>query len=288
MSLDIGMAGTLSGTLSNVITKGRHNPSNFSIKRGIVVVAGTGNNNTIEGVFPANQSKTIGVGWTNPDEYRASPNAPGTSGGAWGLKSTGSNYNGLVYFYNYEVVAPGNIIRTTNLTYGSGNGYQVLNGASLATPLVSAIAAMILQKRPDLTYQQVKDVIIQGAEKVHSTTNGGIYNYINGYNNEMFWGRVSCINSLNIAETLGIENVNNSFLTIVKNMGDANYIIKTPENYESKFIELYDLSGKKLQNNTFEEGLHTYEINLNKYMAGMYIVKIRTVNGSNFLVKLVK
>ena len=59
------------------------------------------------------------------------------------------------YGQKLDVVAPGEGIHTTNLN----NGYITARGTSLAAPYVSGIAALILSVRPDLTRQEVVDVI---------------------------------------------------------------------------------------------------------------------------------
>lgn len=291
MSLNISLPGTLTADIYSAATTGRPDPNNPGNNRGMVIVAGTGNGNYQLGTpsaqgattpFPANQTSTIGVGWSNPDDYRASPNAPG---GAWGLTTSGSNYGASIL--KFDVVAPGIIIRTTDLINSSGNGYKVERGASLATPVVSSIAAMILQKRPDLTYQQVKEVIQNGADKVHSVANGGIYNYINGYNNEMFFGRVNCFNSLKIAETLGVKEDTQEIKTIIRDNYDGSFIITTPQNQELKIIAVYDLSGKLLTEETTNKEA-AFKIDLSNYGKGMYLLKIYDAAGNSFTTKLMR
>jgi len=293
MSLNILLPGTLASAVSNAAVIGRPDPNNPSLKRGMVIVAGTGNGNYQLGTpsaqgattpFPANQSSTIGVGWSNPDDYRASPNAPGP-GGAWGLTNSGSNYGASVL--KFDVVAPGMFIRTADLINSSNNGYTVERGASLATPVVSSIAAMILQKRPDLTYEQVKEVIKNGADKVHSTANGGIYNYVNGYNSEMFFGRVNCFNSLKIAETLGVKENMQEIKTIIRNNSDGSFIITTPYNQEMKTLMVYDLSGKLLTE-TMTDKEASFEVDLSNYGKGMYLLKIYDAVGNGFTAKLMR
>jgi hypothetical protein len=65
-----------------------------------------------------------------------------------------------------DVVAPGvNILTTNNKQYDRTHGYPsateytTTSGTSLAAPLVSSIAALMLSVRPDLTRQEVVDVI---------------------------------------------------------------------------------------------------------------------------------
>jgi|GEM_PF-886432 len=295
ISLSISTPGMLPSQLYNATIGGRPDPNNPNLKRGMVVVAGTGNDNRQLGTistqnvvpFPANQGYTIGVGWSNPDDYRASPASPG-AGGTWGLATTGSDYGN--YTLNFDVVAPGILIRTTDLINSSSNGYKVERGASLAAPVVSSIAAMILQKRPDLTYEQVKEVIRKGAEKVHSTDNGGIYDYNMGqpgYNVEMFYGRVNCFNSLKIAETLGVKENTKEIQTIIRDNSDGSFIITTPQNQGPKTVAVYDLSGTLLTEETTNKEA-SFKVDLSKYGKGMYLLKIYDTAGNNFTAKLMR
>ncbi len=61
-------------------------------------------------------------------------------------------------------------------------------------PQVSGIAALILSVNPGLTQQQVRDIIINTADKV-----GDNYIYTSGWNNEMGYGRVNAFNAVKAA-----------------------------------------------------------------------------------------
>jgi len=61
-----------------------------------------------------------------------------------------------------DVVAPGENIYSAV----PGNKYEVLSGTSMATPYISGVAALLLEKNPDWTPEQVKSIIIQTATKV--------------------------------------------------------------------------------------------------------------------------
>lgn len=156
---------------------------------------------------------------------------------------------------------------------GEGNGYLVRSGSSLASPIVASIVALILEKMPSLTYEEVQNIIRNGAEKVHSSQDGGQYQYGtngNGYNNKMFFGRVSCINSLNLATSLGIENEAISS-TAIKYIDQGLYVIET-EYVNPKNVLLYSLDGRLLLNETVQG--KNIEINLNSFPKGIYLLKI--------------
>lgn len=289
MSFGIGVAGTLSGQLSNAITTGRPDPNNPSNKRGMVVTAAVGNTNNEPPyasvpIFPANQTKTIGVGYSTPEDFRATTSS-GEGNYSWDMPAgSGSIYGGLPY--HFDVVAPGVIIRSTNLVNGQGNGYLVLSGSSLASPIVASIVALILEEKPSLTYQEVQNIIRDGAEKVNSTLNGGPYQYGNsgnGYNKKMFFGRVSCINSLNLATLLDIDQEYLSSIKI-KNIDEGRYIIETTDD-SFKNLYLYSLDGRLLINKSVKT--ESIEVNINQYPKGIYLLKIDNGHSYPFSTKLV-
>lgn len=83
-----------------------------------------------------------------------------------------------------DVMAPGRNILSTI----PNNGTELNSGTSMATPLVSGVAALVLSVNPCLTAVQVNDIIEQTCQKTgsfsYSTIAGrpnGDYNYLMGY-----------------------------------------------------------------------------------------------------------
>jgi len=100
---------------------------------GVLVVAATGNNAASRLACPALQSQTMAVGATTSSDERASY----------------SNYGA-----GLDVVAPGSSIYST-----IPGGYGYMSGTSMATPHVSGLAALLWSFAPDLTHNQVRDII---------------------------------------------------------------------------------------------------------------------------------
>jgi subtilisin family serine protease len=109
-----------------------------AISAGVVVVAAAGNDGLNEAFYPAQYPGVISVGATNSSNVRAS----------W------SNFGGTL-----SVVAPGVGIVST----WKDGGYLSLDGTSMATPYVSAEAALLLKANPGWTPAQVKSRIEQTA-----------------------------------------------------------------------------------------------------------------------------
>lgn len=181
--------------ITNAITNGRNG-------LGCVVIFASGNDNGAVN-YPANSNPNIlVVGAISPCGQRKSPSS--CDGEQWG-----SNYGAQL-----DIVAPGVLIPTTDLTGNNGynpntpihpnNGgrkissdysnrdYTVwFNGTSAAAPHVAGVAALMLSANPNLTGQQVRTIIERTAQKVgdysYTTTPGRS----NGtWNNEMGYGLV--------------------------------------------------------------------------------------------------
>ena len=86
------------------------------------------------------------------------------------LKASFSNYGK----YTVDVFAPGFMINSTV----PGSKYEEFDGTSMAAPVVSGLAALILSHYPELTAVQVKEIILNSVRKVdrkvkHQDEKGG-------------------------------------------------------------------------------------------------------------------
>lgn len=74
------------------------------------------------------------------------------------LKASFSNYGK----FNVDVFAPGFMINSTV----PDSKYEELDGTSMAAPVVSGLAALILSYYPDLTAREVREIIMKSVSKV--------------------------------------------------------------------------------------------------------------------------
>jgi hypothetical protein len=135
-------------------------------------------------VFSSGNNKTGPIwttGMTYPSEYRPELLTVGAA------ENNLQRWNRSMYGSCLDVVAPGYNIMSTN----GNNSYCRDEGTSLATPHVSGIAALMLATNPELSAQNVRDIIEQTAQQV------GGYNYHPDYfrpnglwNQEMGYGLV--------------------------------------------------------------------------------------------------
>ncbi|MDR2407215.1 MAG: S8 family serine peptidase, partial [Bacteroidales bacterium] len=159
-----------------------------AIASGCVLVASAGNNDTLRIRPPAELDSVIAVGSINPWGERKSKSSSDTE------KNWGSNFGTYL-----NIMAPGVLIPTTDIQGNGGynpndmihtnhNGGSLLSdedeysdvdytrwfaGTSSACPHVAGVAALILSANPNLTSQQVKNIIESTAQKVRPD----LYNY---------------------------------------------------------------------------------------------------------------
>lgn len=123
-----------------------------AIKAGITVVAATGNGGTTDGArFPASYPGVIAVGMsTRGDAPR--PESGSDPDMAVTVAAPGDEVVGLV---------PSSVDANGDGTYSADEikdkqGFRVETGTSFATPMVTGLVALMLQKDPSLTPEQIK------------------------------------------------------------------------------------------------------------------------------------
>lgn len=190
----------IENAVTNTLTYGRYG-------KGTVIVFSAGNNNNTSISFPKYvDSRILLVGALSPCGERKNPTS------CDGETNWGSCYGDLL-----DIMAPGVKIPTTTYT---GGYTQTFNGTSSACPHVSGVAALVLSVNPELTVQQVGDVIERTAQKIRTDK----YSYqqktgrTNGtWNAEMGYGLIdafeavklaqsyNCVNDLNITQPITVS-----------------------------------------------------------------------------------
>lgn len=115
-----------------------HDAVKYAFDRDVVLIAATGNDNTKRPGYPAAYPEVFAVSATDADDKRASY----------------SNYGNYV-----DVVAPGTSIASTY----PNNQYAALSGTSMASPHVTALAALIRSINPGLKNTEVYEIMRQSA-----------------------------------------------------------------------------------------------------------------------------
>jgi hypothetical protein len=137
----------LNGIFEDATTTGRNN-------LGCVIVKSAGNSGNPTVTYPGSRQNLITVG---------------------SIDKTGRKTNFSNYGPDLDVVCPGDGIWTTDVpgrvidTNGNLSTYYCsTGGTSISSPLVASICALILDVRPDLTGQEVRDIIESTAQKIRT------------------------------------------------------------------------------------------------------------------------
>ncbi len=113
----------------------------YAHARGALLVGAAGNERTPDTIYPAGYRKVVAVAATDQNKQRFYQ----------------SNFGAAI-----DIGAPGNVILSTHI----GNRYRRLTGTSMATPHVSGVAALMMSKRPSLTHEEVRQIIVSTADPI--------------------------------------------------------------------------------------------------------------------------
>jgi len=157
ISISLGGGGT-SG--SNCDSDYLANKVNWAVDNGVTIVAAAGNTAGMVS-SPACASKAIAVGAVDKKDARAY------------FSGTG---------YALDIMAPGVSIYSSVI-----GGYASWNGTSMATPHISAVAALLRQANSGLTDSQIKDALYKTAKDLGTA----------GWDKYYGWGRVDVLAAVN-------------------------------------------------------------------------------------------
>lgn len=183
--------------IDNALTNGRNG-------LGCVVVFASGNDNGAVN-YPANSNDDIlVVGAMSQCGERKNPSS--CDGESW----WGGNFGTQL-----DIAAPGVLIPTTdrqgangyNTNSGLAGDYtQNFNGTSSACPHVAGVAALVLSVNPNLTSQEVNNIIESTAQKVGGYNFSTTANRSNGtWNNEMGYGLINALAAVQAAQVVTIS-----------------------------------------------------------------------------------
>lgn len=284
------------GSIHNTIEQAVHTGRNGL---GMVFVGSVGNDNADVMSWPAIMKNVIGVGASDPFDYRGSAYAQAGVTWDWLNIGGGSNYHDVsaTDTLHYDVIAPGTMMFTDQTDFSvsppSRMGIQQ-SGTSFATPLVAGIAAMYLQKFPYADFNEVTNSIVQNADKVRNGFSGPgtatPYNYhqysafLDGYAKETFYGRVNCLATITKpvvglkGNNKNIENIENVKLAYLDDK-EAMLLFDKDSNHNGSTLSVYDLSGRQLSSQKIEAGKSQYAFNTEHLKNGVYLLKV--TNSSN-------
>lgn len=116
--------------------------------------------------------------------------------------------------------------------YDAGNFTNNFGGTSSATPIVAGVAALVLSANPDLTAQEVKQILQDTADKIIDNSsdpqlniNGGTYDS-HGHSQWFGYGKVNAAKAVRLAKQMGVLSEITNEQTQVKNT----QVVNIPDN----------------------------------------------------------
>lgn len=235
----------------------------YAESKGVLLVAAMQNFNTSRPYYPAAYAQTLSVGATDPDDARsvAFNNNP----------LYGSNYGS-----HLDVVAPGNYIYGLNKT-SSGNG-TVWSGTSMAAPIVSGIASLLLAQDPGRTAEEVKAILYAATEDQV----GDPEEDQKGWDIFYGYGRVNAFAAVTNANPQPAEEK----LLAYPNPAQTNVTLYLRQMISSPLrIVLTDTEGREVGSfyESAQEGrIFQQDFRVDHFAAGAYIVKVSTSNSIHY------
>lgn len=216
---------------------------------GVVIVACMMNYNNGTSYYPAAYTNTIAVGSTDADDTRSNP--------FFWSSTSGSNYGDHI-----DVIAPGNYIY--GLSYSSDTNYNgYWGGTSQAAPLVAGICSLILDVNPELTTEDIRNILRDTAEDLVGDSSEDIA----GWDPYYGAGRVNAYNALQ--RVLSVNNVKVKSYYFYPN--PATNILYLSEKLNGSQYQIYNnlgqlmLTGKIIDN----------KLNMSSIMKGSYVLKVQ-------------
>ncbi len=154
--------------------------------KGIVIVFASGNDDQDMGNDESSIPEVISVGSTNKDNLRASYSNYGSN---LDIVAPGGEYRGITTLDPMGSKGSASIV-ANYLLYNDSNAFV---GTSAATPLVSGIVALMLEKNPNLTRVEIENILKNSADKI------GIVPYdFSGRNDYYGYGKVNLTNIMKL------------------------------------------------------------------------------------------
>lgn len=248
---------------------------------GIIMFASSGNTgSTTSMTAPACLSEVVAVGAVYDSDLGREPNS-GTYrnlfGGSWPSCFDGATSVQILTCFtsrnaSLDLVAPGAIITSVGL----GNGASTFRGTSQASPHATGVAALMLERNPDLTPDEIREKITNTSVMVDDPATNldfPLLNALEALDNvtSVFVPYAQIPTNFNLEQNFPNPVINGA-------NGRETYIRYRLNQTESVTITVYDLLGrevKNLVNQVKNAGLHTIRFDAAQLPNGVYFYKMQ-------------
>lgn len=202
---------------------------------GVSMFFSAGNDNINDVLWPANLSTTLAVGASDMCDNRKSPTD--CSGENWG--STFGDY--------LDFMAPGVKIATTDMLGANGFTANALtltfNGTSAACPNAAGVGALLVSANPNLTNEQVRQILCWTAEKV-------TYGYdsmavLGAWDLEAGYGRLNAHLAVVMALTASLGTQNSVIQPLAIGANPSTIIEFKNQSSELQVVQIMNTSGQQ-------------------------------------------
>jgi hypothetical protein len=216
---------------------------------GVLVVVSAGNQGNAFGYVaaPADADSVLTVGAAGPDSSRAS------------FSSHGPTFDGRV---KPDVAALG-----VDVVIASGSGYSVGNGTSFAAPMVSAVAAQVLEANPSLSPMDVIELLRSTASQASAP------------DTMLGWGIIDAAAAVAAASNEPGPAPGGGLVIAPNVVGSGETIdVSFVASGEPVTLELYDVAGRRMaaffQNVPFASGTVRTSVTLPRAAPGVYLARL--------------
>lgn len=164
-----------------------------------------------------------------------------------------------------DLCAPG--VQIKSLDYNNINGYTLMDGTSMATPLVTGTIALMLSKNHELTPAQIDHILEGTAVETQSFATPK-----NSHkDNDFGAGRLDALAAVNAVEYEIAGETEQQQSMVYPNPSTGRF---TVECEGMRFIEMFSLDGRKILNTETE----TDSYQIDRLEKGVYLIQITTTN----------
>ena len=172
-----------------------------------------------------------------------------------------------------DLCAPG--VQIKSLDYNNINGYTLMDGTSMATPLVTGAIALMLSKNHELTPAQIDHILESTAVEIQNPASPRSPHK----NNDFGAGRLDALAAVNAVDYENTIESHQQQALIYPNPSTGHFTVQCEGMNK---IEVFTVEGKRIQNTAVEEDSFQIEGLTN----GVYLIRIATTH-SKILKKIV-